>query len=388
MTVSTSEVTRSGLDSVDADVLIVGQGVAGSVLALTLEQRGLSVQLVSAPDVPAASAVAAGIVNPLTGRKLVKTWEANRLFPYLHQFYTAANQQLSDFTGNGSATELSGTSIPGTFVPGTSFFTPLDIYRPYRDDAERKLYQTIAADPELQPYFQPVVDEVAYGAVVKNPFGGIQVTQAGWVDLPLFLSTVRRYFTDKGQFTADYVQVSDLELRSDSVRYANQTYRRVIFCDGPHGTTNPLFDWLPYNVVKGELLTAEVDNYPISSIINQGIFVMPVSPGRIRIGATYAWHELDWQTTEGSRSFLEMNARALLKIPFRVVDQQAGIRPSTKDRRPFIGWHPTYPTVGIFGGMGTKGVSLAPYLAHEFADHFLLGKEINPAVNISRFRSL
>ncbi len=348
-----------------ADVLVVGQGVAGSVLALTLQQRGLSVHIISSPDLPSSSAVAAGIVNPLTGRKLVKTWAADQLFPYLHRFYSAVARQLN-----------------------TPFFTPLDIYRPYRDAAEQKLYQTIATDPELQPYFQPAIDESAYSAVVNNPFGGIQVTQAGWVDLPAFVAAVRDYFSDRQQFIAGDVCVNDLQLQPESVTYRGKTYRYVIFCEGPHGQGNSLFSALPYNVVKGEILTAEVAEYPLKNIVNQGIFVMPLSSTRIRIGATYSWHELDWKTTDTGRTFLETKARALLRIPFTVVNQQAGIRPSTVDRRPFVGWHQIYPAVGIFGGMGTKGVSLAPYLAHDFADQLVLGKEINPAVNIRRFHSL
>jgi glycine oxidase len=348
-----------------ADVLIVGQGVAGSVLALTLQQRGLSVHVVSSAQLPAASAVAAGIVNPLTGRKLVRTWEADRLFPYLHRFYSDAEHQLD-----------------------ASFFTSLDVYRPYRDEKERNLYQTIAADPDLQPYFRHDVDESSYSTVINNPFGGIQVTQAGWVDLPAFITAVRAYFIEKEQFSLDQVHTKELQIQADSVTYLGKKYRYVVFCEGPHGESNPLFQTLPYNVVKGEILTAEVANYPLTNIVNQGIFVMPLSPTRIRIGATYSWHELDWKTTDVGRSFLETKARALLTIPFTVIDQQAGIRPSTNDRRPFVGWHQTYPAVGIFGGMGTKGVSLAPYLAHDFADHMLLGKEINPAVNISRFHSL
>ncbi len=330
-----------------------------------LQQRGMSVQIVSSARLPSASAVAAGIVNPLTGRKLVKTWEADRLFPYLHRFYTDLTQQLN-----------------------SPFFTSLDIYRPYRDEAERKAYQHIAADPELQSYFQSAVDESIYSTVVNNPFGGIQVTQAGWVDLPAFITAVRRYFTELQRFSLGEVRPGELQIQPDAVTYLGKTYRYVIFCEGPHGQKNSLFNLLPYNVVKGEILTAEVADYPLTNIVNQGIFVMPLSAMRIRIGATYSWHELDWKTTDAGRSFLEKKARSLLRIPFTVVDQQAGIRPSTSDRRPFVGWHPAHPAVGIFGGMGTKGVSLAPYLAHDFADHLVLGKEINPAVNISRFHSL
>lgn len=347
------------------DVLVVGQGVAGSVLALTLERYGCSVTVASSAALLAASAVAAGIVNPLTGRKLVRTWDADRLFPYLHQFYTAAEQQLN-----------------------TSFFTPLNIYRPYRNEAERASYQQVIADPDLAQYIGPPGNESVYGAVVNNPLGGLRVMQAGWVDLPAFVGAVRAYFIQKNRFITADVQPENLTVDSDSVAYSDVRYRYVIFCEGPHGQVNTLFSYLPYNVVKGEILTAQVADYPVRDIINQGVFVMPISPTIIRIGATYSWHELDWQTTGAGRTFLETKARDLLRIPFTVIQQQAGIRPSTKDRRPFVGTHPQLPRIGIFGGMGTKGVSLAPYLAHQFAGALWAGGEINEAVNISRFRSL
>jgi glycine oxidase len=352
------------------DVLIVGQGVAGSVLGLTLLERGLSVRVVSAAGtLPAASAVAAGIVNPLTGRKLVKTWLADDLFPYLHRFYTAAEQQLS-----------------------ARFFTPLSIYRPYRDEAERTAYETAVADPALAGYVTTRPNNAVYEPVINNPFGGLEVGQAGWIDLPAFLAATRRYLLDRQCFKEAQVRVEDLHIGPGGVGYAGRQYRYVIFCEGPHGAANPLFYWLPYSPVKGEILTAEVDTYPVQNVVNQGIFVMPVGEAngaaRIRIGATYAWDNLNWQTTDGGRSFLETKARQLLRVPFRVVGQQAGIRPSTKDRRPFVGWHPTYPAVGIFGGMGTKGVSLAPYLAHNLANHLATSEEILPAVQIRRFEAL
>jgi nitrate/nitrite transporter NarK len=53
-----------------------------------------------------------------------------------------------------------------------------------------------------------------------------------------------------------------------------------------------------------------------------------------------------------------------------------------------VGWHPMYPAVGIFGGMGTKGVSLAPFLAHNLARHLAVQEEILPAVQIHRFETL
>jgi glycine/D-amino acid oxidase-like deaminating enzyme len=71
-----------------------------------------------------------------------------------------------------------------------------------------------------------------------------------------------------------------------------------------------------------------------------------------------------------------------------VVAQEWGIRPTTIDRRPIIGCHPLYKNLVIFNGLGTKGVSLAPYFSAQVAQ-WLEGKgEILKEVNIKRFNAL
>ncbi len=347
------------------DFLIVGQGVAGSVLAWTLDQRGCSVLLADDPALPSASAVAAGIVNPLTGRKLVHTWKADELFPFLHQFYTDIEKQLA-----------------------VQFFHPKNIYRPFRSSAEQTDYSALLADPDVQQYVSESVDNQTYSPYINNPFGGLEVTQSGWVDLTEFVRIIKGYFIRKNQYFEGNFDFSDLIIKGNHTKWKDIDIHKVIFCDGVLARENPFFDWLPYNPVKGQILTATVENYSITTIVNQGLFILPVRPGLVRIGATYSWHDLDWETTEDGRAYLETKLAGILKVPYQVVAQQAGIRPSTKDRRPFIGMHPRQPALGIFGGMGTKGVSLAPYLAEQFARYLLDGEDLDPEANISRCVSL
>ncbi|WP_020599617.1 NAD(P)/FAD-dependent oxidoreductase [Spirosoma panaciterrae] len=349
----------------NVDFLIVGQGVAGSALAWTLDQRGCSVVLADDPALPMASTVAAGIVNPLTGRKLVRTWKADELFPFLHTFYTQIEKDL-----------------------GVRFFQAKNIYRPFRSLDEKTAYLAYVSDPEIQPYIEKLVDDEAYSPAIHNPFGGIEVTQGGWLDLTEFVRIVKGYFIKKNQYFEGRILPDDLTISDDKVEWQGLTIGKVIFCDGVQARENPLFDWLPYNPVKGQVLTAVVENYSIKNIVNQGVFILPVREGLLKIGATYTWHDLDWQTTADGREFLESKVQQILKVPYTVVAQQAGIRPSTKDRRPFVGLHPMHPSVGIFGGMGTKGVSLAPYLAEQFARHLLDGEDLEPEANISRCVSL
>ena len=52
------------------EILIVGQGLAGTLLAFELERAGVSFAIADAGHEGAASSVAAGVINPITGRRL------------------------------------------------------------------------------------------------------------------------------------------------------------------------------------------------------------------------------------------------------------------------------------------------------------------------------
>jgi glycine/D-amino acid oxidase-like deaminating enzyme len=347
------------------DFLIIGGGIAGAVLARTLDQLGCRVLLADAPGLPSASRVAAGIVNPLTGRNVVKTWQADALFPFLHNFYSAEEATLN-----------------------ARFFYPLNIYRPYRNLAEQAAYLAYTADENVARYVLKTTDKKHYDNYIVNQFGGLTVTNSGWLDIGEYIKNVKQYFVEKKQFLNQEINFKGLCFEKNSIIFENYKSHKIIFCDGAVDRQNPLFDWLPYNVVKGQILTAIAEDYPVKDIVNQGVFILPLGNNQIRIGATYTWHDLDWQTTDDGRAFLQQKVAEILRVPYKIIDQQAGIRPATKDRRPFVGIHPAYPAVGIFGGLGAKGVSLAPFLADEFARHLLFGQELNPEANIERHRSL
>jgi len=53
--------------------LIIGQGIAGTMVAQTLEKAGKSFLILEDDHAHSSSIVAAGTINPVTGRKYVKT---------------------------------------------------------------------------------------------------------------------------------------------------------------------------------------------------------------------------------------------------------------------------------------------------------------------------
>jgi glycine/D-amino acid oxidase-like deaminating enzyme len=346
------------------DFLIVGQGLAGSVLAYTLHQRGVSVRIV-ADDRPSSTAVAAGIYNPITGRKLVKTWKGEVLFPFLKNFYRSVESHL-----------------------GTQFLHESAVYRPFRNPQEQIAYLKQCADPDIAPFVDTQPNNTPYESWVNNELGGIQTTTSGWLDTQRFLQKMRIFFQAQNLFYPETFDHQEVRVDQSGLSWKNHRIGQIIFCEGVSATHNPWFGWLPFSPVRGELLHLRIPSVVSPGIVNQGVWLLPVGEGVFKLGATYEWDNLTWEPTPEARTYLEAKLGNWLKTPYEVLGQSAGIRPATADRRPFVGLHPEHKGLGIFNGLGSKGVSLAPYLAQEFADFLLLGKELDPEVNIERYFSL
>lgn len=348
----------------DYDYLIVGQGLAGTALAMHLLEMGKKVLVVGDSSMPSSSKVAAGIFNPLTGKKLVKTWLADDLFPYADQFYKGIEAKL-----------------------GCKLVYSMPIFRPFRSIEEQNTYLAQTADPTISQYIA-ADSRTDLSHYVESRFGGLEVIRAGWVDLPVFLEKGRDYLTETGSYCENSFDLDDLSVGPDRISWQDLRFGKVVFCQGFFGVNNPFFSWLPFTPVKGQILEVATEEVLPEYIVNQGIFMLPAGRNVMRVGATYSWDPLNWEPTVPATEELNEKLQALLRIPYRITSVAAGVRPSVKDRRPLLGIHPDHANVCIFNGLGTKGVTLAPFFAKQLAEHLENGKDLNPFVNIQRYFSL
>ncbi|MCF0070889.1 FAD-binding oxidoreductase [Dyadobacter sp. CY261] len=349
----------------DYDYLIIGQGIGGTALAWHLHELGKSFLIIGDSSMPSSSRVAAGIFNPLTGKKLVKTWLADDLFPYAKSFYGSLEEKLD-----------------------RKIVHLAPIYRPFRSIAEQNTYLAQTADPAILPYIANTPDPRNDLPYVNADFGGLEVVQSGWIDLPVLLDASRAYFRNQNLYQEATFAPADLVRTEERIEWHGQQFGMAVFCQGFFALENDWFNWLPFTPVKGQILEIAADITVKPYIINQGIFALPVAENRMKVGATYSWDPLDWKVTEGATGELKSKLDGLINVPYTLKDAFAGIRPSVRDRRPLVGVHPEFPNVSIFNGLGTKGVTLAPFFAKELCNHLIDGKELNPLVNIKRYFSL
>ncbi|MDQ3392961.1 MAG: FAD-binding oxidoreductase [Bacteroidota bacterium] len=344
------------------DFLIIGQGLAGTVLSYHLLKKK-KVLVINNDLISSSSKVAAGIYNPVTGKRLVKTWNAEAIFSYLEPFYSTLEQELN-----------------------CHFLHPLDIYRPFNSIEEQNECMGKTATGSLGQYILKI-DTTSKNNIIKDPYGGITFKNSGYVDIPVLLNNYKNYLISKNAYQEEIFQEDNLIVNENFVQYNNIIADKVIYCDGPVSRFGKYFKWLPFKVVKGELLLIK-GNFVLEQIINKGIYLVPMGANLYKVGATYNWtdHGLDL-TIEGKWELNE-KLQSLLNHPFEIVGHFSGIRPATQDRRPFMGLHPLYKTLAIFNGLGSKGVSLVPYLARQFSEFLLDGKELEKDVNIDRYNSL
>jgi glycine oxidase len=345
-----------------ADYMIVGQGLVGSALAIQLLKRNKKILVIDQPFANSSSRVAAGLFNPITGRHMIKTWMADKLFPYFHTFYREAEALTKE-----------------------TFFYPLPLYRPFQSIEEQNEWMAKSADPIYEKYVEKIFTQSAFDGV-KDNFGGLLLKYCGYLDTIQFLNSVRKFIETQGIMLTETFRDDLLHIEKDGVRYKEYEADQVVFCQGIQ--SNKWFSWVPVLPLKGETLQIKVD-YEKKLVLNRGVYAIPSNQtGMWRVGATYTFTDKVQGITEAAREELTSKMKELISFDFEVIDQDWGIRPATHDRKPILGTHPEHKSLHIFNGMGPKGVSQAPYFSEILIDAIENDQPLDKPVDLKRYKLL
>ena len=137
--------------------------------------------------------------------------------------------------------------------------------------------------------------------------------------------------------------------------------------------------------VKGELLIIHAPNLNVDFLIKAAVFVLPLGNGYYKVGATFNWKDKTILTTDEGKQELTEKLDTFITVPYKIVQQLAGIRPTVKDRRPLVGAHPKYQNLAVLNGLGTRGVMIAPTAAKQLYNFLEKGIEVNYEYSIDRF---
>lgn len=343
------------------DILIIGQGISGTWLSYYLEKENKSFLVIDNNNPKAPSRLAAGIINPVTGRRHVETWMIDELLPITWNVYTQLGKELG---------------IKGISQKNVVDFFPSPQMRlsfQHRVDENAPYVSMDESNTEFSNHFNY---EFGYGEIVPVYTAHLETIIPAW----------RTYLKSKNFLLEENFDLSLLNVSAERIEYNGITTEKIIFCDGIACSNNPYFKNLPFAGNKGEALLLDIPQLPADHIYKKGMMLVPLAtPGHWWMGSAYQWDFDDIEPTAAFREKAEQILKQWLKLPYTITGHIASNRPATLERRPFVGLHPQHPSVGILNGMGTKGCSLSPFFAKQLVEHLVYNKPIIPEADVKRF---
>ncbi len=321
-----------------ASVLIVGQGLAGTLLAWELERVGVAFSIVDAGHVRAATKVAAGIINPITGRRLVKSEGFETLRPVARECYRGIERRL-----------------------GETLWREMRVRRWFAEEREREVFAEKNASGALAPFAESADAD------------GFWMGRAARVELGKLIGLSRKRWRERGILQEGRMEKWEATA-GDGV---------MIDCRGAEAEGADTVDW---RYSKGECVELRMAGLDPGVVWNRRHWLVATGDGLAKAGATNEPGRRDFAVTDEARKELERSVNAMGFSEFEIVGQTVGVRVYSPDKRPVIGWISREARRGIFCGLGAKGALYAPALARAWAELLRDGTELPAAWDVARFR--
>lgn len=337
------------------DLLIIGQGIAGSTLALELLRHGVKVLVVDRQDEGSSSRVAAGLVTPVTGHGLNPAWRQDEYLPVAEQFYRSLETEV-----------------------GGNFYHSCEVVRVFRTEREREKWRSKDASHHRWAEEKELAD-----GDVRSDFGSLEMNGGAWLDTQKFLIAVQKKLTALNCYRVDDFRELDVEFTPEGLCWKDVTAEKVILCQGAYGLQNVgWFGDVPHRCAKGEILTVKLDGLPSDTRYHADGWLGARDDGTWKAGATYDWENLNSEVTAEGRAEVLKKIASWCDLPMEVVAHEAGVRPIIRNSRPVIGLHPKNEALGFFNGLGSKGTLMAPAVARHFADFLCGNTNLDPELRI------
>lgn len=348
----------------EKDFLIVGMGLCGAWLAYFLRENGCTVNVFDGQPELSASYASGGIVNPVTGRRVVTTWLADELMPWL----SITLNQIGSTANKKFITEKKTLSFPGSLQMKAAYEKRI---------AEKNIYISTPDNMrDSKNYF-------------NSPFPPYTIESTYIVHAKQFIEYIQELLQSEDSFIPNHMDESTLEIQADAVIYQSIKYKKIIYANGHAAMKSVYWKNLPFVPNKGQALIVEIPDLPSTAMYKFGMLTLvPIEPGIWWVGSS---NELKFEHPHPEENFYtEANnhLKTILKTSFRIVQHLSAIRPAAVERRPFVGIHTAFKNVGILNGMGSKGCSLAPWFAKQLSLHLVENKPLDKDADVNRFSKL
>ncbi|HLI97063.1 MAG TPA: glycine oxidase ThiO [Candidatus Baltobacteraceae bacterium] len=361
------------------DVAIIGAGIIGLAVAFELAGRGANVRVFDTSEpARAASWAAAGMLAPRTEH--LRDDAMRNLCESSLAAYPEFVQAIREAGGVDPHLRLDG--ILHTAYSAQAF----QRLQTWAGDLLRAGYEAtlLARDEALR--VEPALGKHLAGALIVSGEGQIDNRRLGRSLIAACKSRGVRIHTDARMLSLECDARRVLGVRSEVGYVAAGAVINAAGAWAARVEGAPTACMPPVYPVKGEMLAIEV---PLGFIrhttwIPHG-YLVPRADGRLLVGATSVEAGFDARVTAGGvQRLLRAALEALPALAgFTVSETWAGLRPGTRDERPFLG---ATPLAGYFLACGhyRNGILLAAITARLLADAIEHGRPISQDFALDR----
>jgi glycine/D-amino acid oxidase-like deaminating enzyme len=344
----------------EVDYIVVGFGLAGMAFVKTLEEHQKSF-VVFEDASQTSSKVAGGVYNPVVLKRFTPVWQGGVQLKEAIPFYKQLEKKFN-----------------------TTYDYKFETRRIFSSVEEQNNWYVASEKPLLKEYLDDhIVTEKHHGVVAD--FGMGKVKKTGRIAVKKLIEDYKNYLIAKEKILFESFVYTDIEFRENKVFYKGVNAKKIIFCEGYGLHKNPFFSYLPMQEAKGETITIYAQKLKVDFLIKSAVFVLPIGEDCYKVGATFNWKDKTSIPTMEAKMELIEKLESFMKVPYKVIDHTAGIRPTVKDRRPLVGLHSEFQQLAILNGLGTRGVMIAPKLANELYHHIEHHDLLDPECDIARF---
>ena len=350
----------------EIDYIVVGLGIAGITFCEELEKNDKSFIVFDTGDV-ASTKVSAGVINPVVLKRFTPVWNAKEHITSSISFYKELTKKIK---------------IP--------LFEKMPMLRIFKSIEEQNNWMVASDKKELESFLKSTLikNENPY---INAPFGFGEVNNTGRVDPIKLIKNYKNYLLKNNKLENKNFDYKALQVSNDEVIYKDIKAEKIIFCEGASAKNNPFFPCkakiskAPLVIPnKGEYIIVNSPELKLQSMLKTSLFIIPLGNDLYKVGATYDREDHTVKTTENAKNELINKLKKIINCSFEVVDQVAGIRPTTRDRRPFLGTLLDCENKVFFNGLGTRGITSAPSLAEILYNHIENGLDLPKEMDIKR----
>ena len=342
------------------DYIIVGLGLAGLAFAEELVEKNKSF-IVFEDNSQTSSIVAGGVYNPVILKRFTPVWNAKEQLAVALPFYEKLESKFN-----------------------TKFDQKFTTKKVFKSIEDQNNWFEASDKPKLVDYIDPNLDTKSYNGVIADfSFGNVKET--GRIDTKKLVETYRDYLKSENQIRFEKFNHQQIKFQENTVTYQEIETNNIVFCEGFGITKNPFFNYLPLNEAKGELLTIHAPELDINFLLKSTLFVLPLGDYIYKVGATFNWTDKTSNPSEEGKQELVDKLAKVINVPYTIIEQTAGIRPTVAGRRPLIGVHPTHKNLIVLNGLGTRGVMIAPTVAKQLFNHLENNTDLEEEIDIKRF---